>query len=106
MLVSRLAKMGIGVLAAGVVLSSGAAPPAAGVTCTNLVSGARWRITIDFARSTVDANPARISSARITWHDRTDQGNYTLDRKSGRLTVVVASSTGGYFIHDQCTLQN
>jgi hypothetical protein len=74
------------------------------MTCTNPVSGASWRIRINFERSTVDANPARISDAKISWHDTTDGGNYTLDRESGNLTVIVASSTGGYFLHDRCRL--
>jgi hypothetical protein len=76
------------------------------LTCTNLVSQAKWQIKIDFAARTVDSNPAQISSAEISWHDATDGGNYTLDRKSGALTVIVASSTGGYFIHDRCLPQN
>jgi hypothetical protein len=75
------------------------------ITCTNLVSGTSWRITINFDRNTVDANPAHISASRITWHAVADGGNYTLDRKSGELTVVVASSTGGYFLHDRCRLE-
>jgi hypothetical protein len=74
------------------------------VTCTNPASGASWQIRIDYERRTVDANPARISDAKISWHDATDGGNYTLDRKSGDLTVVVASSTGGYFLYDHCRL--
>lgn len=76
------------------------------LTCTNLVSHAMWQIKIDFGASTVDSNPAQISTAEISWHDATDGGNYTLDRKSGNLTVIVASSTGGYFIHDRCAPQN
>ncbi len=76
------------------------------LTCTNLVSHATWRIRIDFKASTVDSNPARISRTEISWHDATDGGNYTLDRKSGELTVIFASSTGGYFIHDRCLPQN
>jgi len=85
------------------------ATPAIGdtaITCTNLSSGANWQIKIDYERSTVDSNPARISDANISWHDATDGGNYTLDRKSGNLTVVVASSTGGYFLYDRCKLDN
>ncbi len=81
----------------------GAAPQAAAtLVCTNPASHVSWRIHIDFQRGTVDSNPARISAAEISWHDRTDGGNYTLDRESGALTVVVASSTGGYFLHDRC----
>lgn len=76
------------------------------VTCINPSSGTRWQLRIDFEHSTVDANPAQISAATISWHDAKDGGNYTLDRNSGRLTVVVASSTGGYFLHHQCRLKN
>ena len=54
----------------------------------------------------MDSNPAHISSSKIAWHDGKDGGNYTLDRKSGKLTVVLASSTGGYFIYDHCRLEN
>jgi hypothetical protein len=74
------------------------------VVCTNPASHASWRIRIDLRRGTVDANPARISAATISWHDRTDGRNYTLDRKSGELTVIGASSTGGYFLHYRCEL--
>jgi hypothetical protein len=79
-------------------------PHAAAITCTNPASGATWQISIDYDRATVDANPARVSDAEISWHDAKDGGNYTLDRRSGALTVVVASSTGGYFLHDHCRL--
>jgi hypothetical protein len=94
----------IAVMAGVWIPPSGAATPSAPstMTCTNPVSGANWKISVDFARRTVDANPARISDASISWHDQKDGGNYTLDRKTGKLTVVVASSTGGYFLYDQC----
>jgi len=82
--------------------SGGAVPNSATMTCTNPVSGANWKIRIDFAKSTVDSNPARINDANISWRDLTAGGKYTLDRKSGKLTVVVASSTGGYFLYDLC----
>ena len=98
-----LHRLGIGLALAPAV--GAAAPPAlATLVCTNPASHASWPIRIDFAKSTVDSNPARISDARITWHDRTDGGNYTLDRATGELTVVLASSTGGYFLHDHCAL--
>jgi hypothetical protein len=74
------------------------------VTCTNPASGANWQIRIDYERGTVDSYPASISEAKISWRDASDGGNYTLDRKSGNLTVVVASSTGGYFLYDRCKL--
>ena len=76
------------------------------ITCTNFASGASWQVKIDYGRATADSYPARISDAEISWHDRSDGGNYTLDRKSGKLTVIVASSTGGYFLHHSCKLQN
>ena len=76
------------------------------ITCTNSASGASWQVKIDYSRATADSYPARISDAEISWHDRSDGGNYTLDRKSGKLTVIVASSTGGYFLHHRCQLQN
>ena len=85
-------------------VARGAAPQPAAATlvCTNPASHVRWRIHVDFAAVTVDSNRARIGTATISWHDRADGRNYTLHRGSGELTVVVASSTGGYFIHDRC----
>jgi hypothetical protein len=74
------------------------------LSCSNPASGATWLIRIDYLRGTVDSNPARITDTKISWHDARDGGNYTLDRKSGRLIVIVASSTGGYFLYDQCRL--
>jgi hypothetical protein len=79
---------------------------AAAITCINPSSGATWQITIDYDHSTVDSNPARISDAVISWHDAKDGWGYTLDRKSGNLTVVLASSTGGNFLYDRCKLDN
>jgi hypothetical protein len=76
------------------------------ITCSNLASGATWQVRIDYDRRTADSNPARISDARISWHNASDGGNYTLDRASGELTVIVASSTGGYSLHHRCKLQN
>jgi len=76
------------------------------VTCTNPSSGTSWQIRIDYDHATVDSYPAHIREADISWHDAHDGGNYTLDRTSGKLTVVVASSTGGYFLYDNCRLEN
>jgi hypothetical protein len=76
------------------------------LTCTNPISGASWQIRIDYDRRAVDSNPARISDASISWHDASEGGNYTLDRKSGNLTVVIASSTGGSFLYYRCKLEN
>jgi len=83
-----------------------AQPSLSTITCTNPASGATWQIRIDYGHGTVDSYPASVSDAEISWHDSTDGGHYTLDRHSGALTVVVASSTGGYFLHDHCAVQN
>ena len=76
----------------------------AAITCTNPVSGTSWEITIDYRKATVDANPAEITKAQISWFDPKDGGNYRLDRNSGDLKASVASSTGGYFRHGRCSL--
>ncbi len=73
------------------------------VTCTNNTSGASWQINIDYDHSTVDTIPASISDAEISWHTADGQ-NFRLNRKSGDLTVILASSTGGAFIYDRCKL--
>jgi hypothetical protein len=97
-------------LAAGIgALVLGMTVPAMGgetaVTCTNLASGASFQIKIDYDRSTVDTNPAQISDREISWRDE-NRWNYTLDRKSGNLTIILASATGGNFLHDRCKLEN
>ena len=96
--------MGIGLVLAMVVpgMGAAAAEDAFSLVCTNRSSGANWRITIDLIAGTVDSNPARISAAAIAWHDAGDGGNYTLDRHSGELKVIVASSTGGYILRHSC----
>jgi hypothetical protein len=81
-----------------------AQPGETAVSCTNPASGAQWQIRIDYQRHTVDAHAAQFTDRDITWHDAATNTNYTLDRKSGDLTVVVPSSTGGYFVHDRCVL--
>jgi hypothetical protein len=104
----RLA-LGISALAAGMAAPAiGAEAPRGetAVTCTNIASGTNWQIRIDYDKGTVDSNPARISDAQISWHDANDGGNYTLDRKSEKLTAIVASSTGGYFVYHRCKLEN
>jgi len=102
----------IGAAAAVAILARASLPAAAedaapagerALACVNRTSGAAWQIVIDYDKRTVDANPARISESAISWHDAKDGGNYTLDRKTGDLTVVVASSTGGYFLYDHCS---
>jgi len=101
-------RLGIGVLIAALAASAcaGEVHGEAAPTCSNLASGASWQIRIDYDKATVDSYPALISDAQISWRDPTDGGNYTLDRKSGDLTVVFASSTGGYFLHHRCKLEN
>jgi hypothetical protein len=101
--------------AAVVALASGMLVPASGgaaqagataITCTNPNSGTSWQISIDYDKRTVDSNPASISDSEISWHDSKDGGNYTLDRKSGSLTFVASSSTGGYMLFHRCQLKN
>ncbi len=74
------------------------------VTCTNPASGATWQLRIDLWHATVDANPAEIGAHEISWHDAKEGGNDTLDRRSGALTIIVASSTGGFIREDRCRL--
>lgn len=100
-----LARLGIAIVALGMAApQAGLAAREIPVTCTNPASGASWTIRIDFDRQTVNSNSARISPAQISWHDMHDGSNYTLDRKTGALTAITASSTGGYFLYDHCRL--
>lgn len=92
------------VVAAAVPAIGNASPAKTAIACVNPASGASWRITIDYAHSTVDSNPAQLTSTEITWFDPKDGGHYTLDRKTGDLTATIASSTGGYFRHARCRL--
>ena len=97
-----VAPAGFAIFACG----GGAHAEAVSVTCTNPYSGASWRIAIDYESGTVDSNPARISDTEILWRDAKTGWKYTLDRKSGALTVVLASATGGNFLYDRCNLAN
>ena len=72
----------------------------------NPSSGATWQISVDYDHSTVDANPASISTGKIKWRDAKDGWNYTLDLTSGDLTVILASATGGNMLFDKCKLGN
>jgi hypothetical protein len=95
--------------AAGFALAAGEGEAPRGVsaiTCVNPVSGASWQIRIDYDRGAVDSNPARIDDAEISWRDAADGWRYRLDRKSGALTVTLASATGGNFLFDRCRLGN
>jgi hypothetical protein len=93
----------IAALSAG--LGTSAAARETKMTCVNPASNAHWQIRIDYDRRTVDSNSASINDSEITWRDVRDGSNYTLDRKSGDLTMVAASSTGGYFLHHHCNLE-
>jgi hypothetical protein len=100
------ARLGAAAVASGILLSGAAAERGeTAVACSNPVSGASFEIRIDYDRSTVDSNPARISDGKITWRDPKDGGNYSLDRVSGELTIIVASSTGGAFFYERCKLE-
>jgi|SRR5579863_2807234 len=102
----RLAAI-VGALGAVSVAASAEAPRGeTAITCTNPASGASWQIKIDYDRSTVDSNAARISDTEIAWRDAKDGWYYRLDRKSGNLTVTLASATGGNFLYDRCKLEN
>ena len=102
----RILAAGLVGLAAGVAASptANAQPSATAVTCTNPTNGASWQIAIDYGKGTVDAYPAQITPAKISWFDPNDGGNYTLDRNSGDFTAIIASSTGGYFRRGHCNL--
>ena len=101
---TRSLMAGIGVLAIGF-----SAPPIeareTAVTCTNPQSGATWQIKIDYEQKTVDSYPASITDAKISWRDAKEGVRYTLDRKSGDLTALFASSTAGHFLYDRCQLE-
>lgn len=98
------------VAAIGVALSSPIdATPQHGtvvLTCTNPYSGVSWQIKIDYEKRTVNADPAKIDDTTISWRDSAKGWYYVLERKSGKLTVTLASSTGGSFLHDNCRLEN
>src|ERR1700685_1078712 len=76
------------------------------ITCVNKSSGTTWQIKVDYDHSTVDTNPARISDAKIDWRDANDGWRYTLDLKSGDLTVILASSMGGNSYFHRCLLDH
>ena len=72
------------------------------IVCVNPYSGASWKIKVNYDRATVDDNPARISDSEIAWRDARDGWNYRLNRRTGDLTVTLASATGGNFLYDRC----
>jgi hypothetical protein len=76
------------------------------ITCMNKSSGTTWQIKVDYDHGTVDTNPASITDAKIAWRDANDGWRYTLDLKSGDLTVVLASSMGGNMYFHRCLLDH
>jgi len=100
----RAAMLALSAALIGACVAEAAKAGATAVTCTNPASGASWQIIVDYDRATVDSNPATVSDAQIWWRDAKDGWRYTLDRKSGKLTVVLASATGGNFLFDKCRL--
>jgi ABC-type glycerol-3-phosphate transport system substrate-binding protein len=70
--------------------------------CTNPKSGTTWDVIVDYDRSTADSFQAEITGSQIAWHDTLHGGYYYLDRASGALTFLNASSTGGYATHHTC----
>ena len=72
------------------------------IDCTNPASGATWQIVVDEEKGTVDSFPAEIDGAKVKWRDSRDGWIYKLDRDSGKLTVYVASATGGWLVFDRC----
>jgi hypothetical protein len=74
------------------------------IQCVNLASGTSWSVQVDDQLQTVDGTPAQMTSRRISWRDAVSGGAFDLDRGSGVLTFINASSTGGYILRYQCRL--
>ena len=70
--------------------------------CTNPKSGTAFEVKVDYDRRTANSFPAEITESQIAWHDTLHGGSYYLDRASGALTFLNASSTGGYATHHTC----
>jgi|SRR5580692_8071091 hypothetical protein len=88
--------------------ASSAEPPRGekAITCMNKSSGTTWQINVDYDHDTVDTNPATITEAKIAWRDNNDGWRYTLDLRTGDLTVVFASSMGGNMYFHRCLLDH
>ena len=102
----RLARTLSSVVAAAISTAAwgGDSAHAAAITyrCTNPKSGTTWEVKVDYDRGTADSFPAEITGSQIAWHDILHGGYYYLDRASGALTFLNASSTGGYATHHTC----
>ena len=92
-----------GALLASLLCAAAAAPTE--LDCTNTTSGAQWRYNVDWTKSTINRKPAVITDSLITWQDTEVGPNYSFDRSSGVMTKIVASSTGGGILYDQCALK-
>ncbi len=78
-----------------------AAAPVQQLRCTNSESGSSWTVVVNFDRGRVDSLPASITDDWISWYDP-KQGHFELERRTGKLELRNASSTGGYFLHYMC----
>ena len=103
----------VAVVAAALAVMAGASASSAepqhgekAITCMNKVSGTTWQIKVDYDHGTVDTNPATITDYKIAWRDANDGWRYTLDLKTGDLTVVLASSMGGNMYFHRCLLDH
>jgi len=104
-------RFGAAPIFAAALIAAGFPPVAAwaaatALECTNPASGATWQIQLDEEKRTVDSFPAEIDGSRVKWRDSRDGWIYKLDRASGKLTVYVASSTGGWLVFDRCKPSN
>ncbi|WP_284944168.1 hypothetical protein [Acidisoma cladoniae] len=73
--------------------------------CRNTTSGATWDLPVDLGHGTVDSYPAQITDRAISWVDTSTGRFYDFDRASGAMDMHVASSTGGFYLTDQCRLK-
>lgn len=96
--VAALAIAGLSVLLPGMAIAAPAVIP-----CRNTTSGATWTITVDAKAATVDGIPARVSPSLISWKDAEGRF-YDLHRDTGALEMHVASSTGGFYLTDRCSV--
>jgi hypothetical protein len=76
-------------------------PNAARIECVNPDNGFAWTLRLSQTAGTVDGWPARFGTERIFWRD--SNSGYELELANGALTIVRASSTGGYTSFDRCT---
>ncbi len=101
----RLGALVAAVAIGGLATSARPGPAIAAATafrCINQESGARWTLHVDFDHGTVDGYPASVGPREISWHDTQDQSFYSLDRATGDLKMVRASSLGGWELHAVC----